>query len=131
MLLDDVERILREMFLINLPALIALAIGIGVTLSQWRRHPPAARWALLGFGWLFCIYLLAICWHSFLSHLVLGLPRALEDERPYLMAMSCCEALAYFFFLFAINAARTPYRPPFYFDDFDDEPFSRNKPEKP
>lgn len=118
---DIFEQVFLELLGINLPALIVLVLAMVVTLSQWRRHPPAARWAMLGFAWMFCIYLLAILWHSFLSHMVLGLPRAFEDEAPYLMGLSCCEGLGYLFLLLALNAARTPYRPRLYLDDFDDD----------
>ena len=41
------------------------------------------------------------------------------------MTLSCFEGLAYVFFMLAINAARYPYRPPHFYDQFtedDDRP---------
>ncbi|MBI3823685.1 MAG: hypothetical protein HY289_13530 [Planctomycetes bacterium] len=105
----------------NLPALIALIVGMVVTQAAWHRHPPAARWAMLAFVWMFISYLLAICWYSFGILLILDLD--IVDQGPILMVLSCCEALGYIFFIIALNTARTPYRQPSVYDQFrDDDP---------
>ena len=103
--LDVILEVFFELLGINLPAMIALIIGMVVTLAHWRRHPPAARWAMLGFVWMFVTYLLAIAWHSYLVHVVVPGPRQFEDEAPYLMGLSCLEALGFGFFMLALNAA--------------------------
>jgi hypothetical protein len=112
----------------NLPAMIAMLAGMVWINATWQRHPPAARWAMIGFAWMFLTYVLAIVYHSFgrlfLPH---DINAGRDDAAPYLVALSCCEALAYLFFLLALNAARYPYRPPQYYDQFaedDDRPRS-------
>jgi hypothetical protein len=104
----------------NAPALIVLIICAMMMLSQ-RRHPRAAFRAALAFAWFLCTDILAIFWYSAgillidpeLRHL-----RALETSGEFIL--SCCEGLGYIFFVFALNAIRTPYRHPF-FDDFDED----------
>jgi hypothetical protein len=107
----------------NLPAMIVMVVGMVWTHTTWQRHPPAARWAITAFVWLFITYVLAIIWYSFGS-MFLAQNNLPPDQTPYLTALSCCEALAYVFFMLALNAARYPYRPPHYYDQFteDDDP---------
>ena len=108
----------------NLPAMLAMIVGMVWVNMSWQRHPPAARWAMLAFAWMFITYILAICWHSFGILFLLRNNLPLEEQTPYLMALSCFEALSYLFFILALNAARYPYRPPQYYDHFaeDEEP---------
>jgi hypothetical protein len=109
----------------NLPAMIVMIIAMGWTHATWHRHPRAARWAMLALVWMFITYLLAICWYSFGILFLLHNNLPLDDQTPYLMALSCCEGLGYVFFMLALNAARYPYRPPQYYDQFtedDDRP---------
>lgn len=106
----------------NLPALIVLVICASVTLSQWQRHPPSARWAFIAFVWFVVTDLLAIAWYAIGAPLLLAdRPDPRLEEAFYSLVLSCCEGLGYVFFLFALNAARTPYRPPSFYDDFIDD----------
>ncbi|MBI1832350.1 MAG: hypothetical protein HYR84_12980 [Planctomycetes bacterium] len=107
---------------INVPALAMLVIGIVVTQANRHRHPDAARWALAGFILRLCTDLVGICWHSVGFFLLIpNIPWLGDHELELLFVLSCLEALAYLFFLIALNAIRTPYRTPQYYDDFDDD----------
>jgi hypothetical protein len=108
----------------NLPAMIVMVVGMVWTRATWQRHPPAARWAMTAFVWMFITYVLAIIWQSFGIMFLAQNNLPLDEQTPYLTALSCCEALGYVFFLLALNAARYPYRPPHFYDQFteDDDP---------
>ena len=108
----------------NLPAMIVMISGLVWTIMSWRRHPPAARWALAAFIWMLITYLLAICWYSFGILFLLHNELPLNEQTVYIMALSCCEGVGYLLFILALNSARYPYRPPQYYDHFpeDDEP---------
>ena len=103
---------------VNLPALIVLILCAMLTIANWRRHPPSARWALVAIVWLVFTYLLAITFYTFGSLVIMDGGQG-SSQTPYILALSCCEGLGYVFFMFAINAARTPYRPPQFYDDLD------------
>jgi hypothetical protein len=110
---------------INLPALCALVIAVMVTYANWHRHPTVARWAMLAFVSRIFSDLLNIAWHSFGFFLILpNAPWLADNEVGLLMVLSGLEALGYVFMLCALNAARTPYRRPLFYDDFldDDRP---------
>lgn len=104
----------------NLPAMIALVVGMTWTRATWQRHPPAARWAVTAFVWMFITDVAAITWYSFGS-IFLEQNNLPPDQIPYLTALSCCEALGYVFFMLALNAARYPYRPSEYYEDLGDD----------
>ena len=105
----------------NLPAMIAMIVGMVWTYATWQRHPPAARWATIAFVWMFITYVLAICWQTFGPMFLLQNNLPIAEQTPYLLALSCCEALGYFFFMVALNAARYPYRPPQFYEHFSAE----------
>ncbi|MSQ95967.1 MAG: hypothetical protein EXR98_15625 [Gemmataceae bacterium] len=112
----------REMLGRNLPALLVLVICALVTLVQWRRHPPAARWAFVGFVWFIITYLVIIAWSTIGRHIILaGAEDPEAEEQLYAMALSCIEGLGYLLLLGAVNAARTPDRPSHFYDDHTDE----------
>jgi hypothetical protein len=105
----------------NMPALIMLIVGISVTFANRQRNPKAARWAMLGFGWLFCTDIAAIAWMRF--GIFFFFPGIIADDPEQVISMvvlSCCEGLGYFFFLFALNAAFSSHRPRGPYDEFDD-----------
>ncbi len=110
----------------NLPALIMLVVGMAVTYSNWQRHPAAARWAMLGFAWLFCNDIAAIAWMRIGIQIVF--PNIMPNDPEEVLSMtvlSCGEGVGYFFLLLALNAARTPHRPRSAYDEFDDVDISR------
>ena len=101
----------------DMPALVMLVVGMGVIYANWQRHPKAACWAILGFGWLLCTDVVGIAWLQFGIHVVFpGDP----EEVLSLATFSCCEALGYLFFLLALTAAFTPHRPRGTYDEIDD-----------
>ena len=117
MLAEFLGRIQR-----NSPALIVLVICTMMMLAQRRRHPCAALWAALAFAWLLFTDLLAIGWYSAGIFFVFAkIPHPREVEAFGETILSCFEALGYILFLFALSAARTPYRPSEYYDDFDED----------
>jgi hypothetical protein len=122
--LDVLFNEFYKLLVYNLPAMVVIVAGIIWVNMSWQRHPPAARWAMLAFVWMLITYLLAICWHSFGILFLLRNNLPLDEQTPYLMTLSCFEALSYVFFMLALNAARYPYRPPQYYDHFaeDEEP---------
>src|SRR5947209_8488838 len=95
---NEVIPVVIRLLEYNLPAMVAMIAGMVWTNATWHRHPPAARWTMLAFVWMFFTYLLAIGWHTFGVWLLLH-NNLLDDETPYLMALSCCEALGYVFFM--------------------------------
>jgi hypothetical protein len=102
-------------FFINLPALITLIVGIVLTSANRHRHPAAARWVLLGFGWLFSTYVLSILWRNIvMPHLF---RHDIDLEIFSLVGLSICESLAYVFFLVAFFVALTPYPPRHFYED--------------
>jgi hypothetical protein len=107
----------------NGPALLMLIIAMIVTYSNWQRHPAAARWAFTGFAWLFAVDVIAIVWHR--VGIILVFPNVVGPNDPEeigsMVVLSCGEALGYVFFLLALNAARTPYRPRSTYDEHDDD----------
>jgi hypothetical protein len=105
----------------NLPAMIVMVVGIVWTYSNWHRHPPAARWAMLAFVWMLFTNLLAITWYSFGILLLLHLEMGFDRQWPFLVTLSCFEGLAYIFFMRAIGAAWMPYRPPSFYDQFNED----------
>jgi hypothetical protein len=125
----NIDMLLADFFEVlgcNMPALIMLVVGMGVTYSNWQRHPAAARWAMLGFGWLFCTDIAAIAWHRI--GLLLIFPNVLPNDPEEVLSMtvlSCCEGLGYLFLLLALNAVRTPHRPRSAYDEHDDIDISR------
>jgi hypothetical protein len=119
----------REMLGRNLPAVVVLLVCAVATLVQWRRHPPSARWAFFAFVWFLVTDLLAIFWFSIGAILLLhDNPQAREQEALGTVALSFMEAFGYLFFLAALNAARTPYRPRDYFNDFPEDDLPQPKP---
>src|SRR5215470_16666003 len=93
----------------NMPALIMLVIGMGVTWMNWQRHPRVARWAMLAFVWLLFTDLAAIFWMR--VGILLFFPNIgpRDPEEVFSMSiLSSFEALGYVFFLLALNAARKP-----------------------
>jgi hypothetical protein len=113
------EDFVLELF-VNLPALLTLAGCMIFTLASRHRHPPAARWALLGFGWLFITDITAILWRTVGIGLVLpNLPPLDLEEVLSLIVLSIFESAAYLFLAIALFVARTPYRPRHYYD-YDD-----------
>ena len=115
-----------ELLTINLPALILLILCIAVTLTVAHRHPPAARWVLFALVWMFVTDMLAIVWHSWLVFVFLR--EGFRDQTPFLWVLSSMEGLGYVLFLVGVNRARTPHRPPQYYDDppADDAPRRRS-----
>jgi len=112
-----------EMVVRNLPALVMLVICAIVSWTQWQRHPASARWALFAFLWFLAVDFVIITWISVRDLVLANNPRAQLDDLLYGMVLSSLEALGFLFFLFAVNAARTPYRPRTFFDEFtDDDP---------
>jgi hypothetical protein len=110
----------------NLPALIMLVVGMAVTYSNWQRHPAAARWAMLGFGWLFVTEIASIAWQRIGIELVF--PNFIPNDPEEILTLtvvSCCKGLGYLFFLLALNAARTPYRPRSAYDEIGDDDIAR------
>ncbi len=105
----------------NMPALLMLVVGMVVTFANRQRHPKAARWAMLGFGWLFCTDIAAIAWQR--VGILILFPNVLPDDPEEVLSMaalSCCEGLGYVFFLLALMAAFTPHRARGAYDEFDD-----------
>jgi hypothetical protein len=105
----------------NMPALLMLVVAMGVIFGNRQRHPVAARWAMLGFGWLLCTDIVGLAWLHF--GIFMAFPGvALDDPEEVLSlaACSCCEGLGYLFLLLALKAAFTPYRPRPTYDEFDD-----------
>jgi hypothetical protein len=101
-------------FVINLPALVTMLVGMVLVAANRHRHPLAARWALFAFGWLFVTYILEILWRN------IGIPHFFRNrqlEVPSLVALSIFESLAYVLFLIAFFMALTPYRPRHFYDD--------------
>jgi hypothetical protein len=120
------EELLPDLF-VNLPALVTISAVFMMVLASAPRHPPAARWALLGFGWLFLTYLLSIFWRTI--GLFLIFPHAQQfgpEEIISLLLLSICESLAYIFLLAALFVARKPYRPPHFYEDSDDDILRRH-----
>jgi hypothetical protein len=105
----------------NMPALIMLIVGMCVTWIKRQRHPPAARWAMLAFVWLFVTDVTAITWMRVGLQQVF--PNILPNDPVEILSMvvlSCCEATGYIFFLLALTALRKPHRPRTPYDEFDD-----------
>jgi hypothetical protein len=106
----------------NAPALIVLVICAMMMLSQRRCHPRAALRAALAFAWFLLTDILAIAWYSAGIFLVVGDIRDLRALETFgETILSCFEALGYILFLFALSAARTPYRPSEYYDDLGED----------
>jgi hypothetical protein len=106
----------------NSPALIVLVLCAMMMLAQRRRHPRAALWAALAFAWLLFTDLLAIGWYTAGIFFVFAkIPHPREVEAFGETILSCFEALGYILFLFALSAARTPYRPSEYYDDLGED----------
>ncbi|HZZ77956.1 MAG TPA: hypothetical protein VFE62_05540 [Gemmataceae bacterium] len=116
-LLEDLIEVLG----CNMPALIMLIVGMSVTWTNWNRHPPAARWAMLAFIWLFCTDVGSILWMR--MGIVVVFPNIAPHGPEEVLSMailSCCEATGYIFFLLALNAVRKPHRPRTDYDELDD-----------
>jgi hypothetical protein len=125
MLAEFIGRLKR-----NSPALIVLVLCAMMTLAQWRRHPRAAFRAALAFAWFLGTDLLALAWYTSGIFFVLAeIPHVKEVEAFGETTLSCLEALGYVFVLLALNAARTPYRPPEYYDLGDDDERPRDSQE--
>jgi hypothetical protein len=110
----------------NMPALIMLIVGMCVTWINRHRHPPAARWAMLAFVWLFLTDFVAITWMR--VGILLAFPNLGPNDFELVLSMavlSCCEATGYIFFLLALTALRKPHRPRTPYDEFDDIDISR------
>ncbi len=112
----------RELLGKNLPGLIVLVVCALVTIVQWRRHPPSARWAFSAFTWFLIVNLVAIAWYTIGYHMLLaGVEEPDAPAALITMGLSCLEGLGYLLFLGAVNAARVPYRPSHFYDDFAEE----------
>jgi hypothetical protein len=112
-----------ELAVRNLPALVMLAICAIVTWSQRQRHPTSARWAFFAFAWFLAVDFIIIGWYSIRIFVLANDAHAEITDLISGMVLSCMEALGFLFFFLAVNAARTPYRPRTFFDDFgDDDP---------
>ncbi len=110
----------------NMPGLIMLVVGMGVTYSNWQRHPAVARWALLGFVWLFVTEIGSIAWQR--VGMELFFPNFLPNDPEEILTvlvLSFAKGIGYFFFLLAVNAARGPQRPRSAYDESDDVDISR------
>jgi hypothetical protein len=104
----------------NLPALITLGVCAMIVLSQWQRHPRMARWALFAFLWFLTTDLLALFWYTIgIEQFLMENPNADVAAASAMSetVLSCLEAFGYVLVMLALNAARTPYRPPEFFDD--------------
>jgi hypothetical protein len=115
----NVEELILD-FLINIPALITLLVAIIVTVANWRLHPPAARWALLAFVWMFITYIISIVWRTIGRDIFFGANFGPSPEEIFsLVVISVFESLAYFFILIAMNVSRTPYRSRQFYEEED------------
>ena len=105
----------------NLPALLAMVAGMVATVASWQRHPLAARWAFLGFAWLFVVGLVSIAWRTIGVVLVFPhAPGSWEEITSYVF-LSILESLAYISFIVAFNVARQPYRRLSHYDEFSED----------
>lgn len=115
----------------NVPAMMAIVAGMVWTYSNWHQHPPAARWAMFAFVWMFITYLLAIFWYSIGIVIFLQNNFGFDDQQPILMTLSSFEAFGYLLFMIALNAARYPYRPRSFYDDIVEDEASKPPAEGP
>lgn len=106
----------------NMPTLITLTVGIVLTLANWQRHPSAARWALVGFSWLFIVGIVSIAWRTIGVVMVFpDNPPINSEEALSYVVLSGCEAFGYICFMVALSVVRKPHRPRHFFDDFVEE----------
>ena len=104
----------------NAPGLLILIVALAVTLVHWHRHPRAARWAALGFGWLLGTLMLSLAWRTmFVVEFFPNNPPLDPLEFMSYLFFSLSEGLASIFLLTAFVVALTPHRPRRHFDEYD------------
>jgi hypothetical protein len=87
---------------------------------NWRRHPRAARWAVLGFGWMFTSAVFSLAWRTmFVIEFFPNNPPLDPLEFLSYLLFSLSEGLAFIFLLIAFIVALTPHRLRGYYDEDD------------
>jgi hypothetical protein len=95
----------------HLPALLVMLICCAVAMSCWQRHPPAARWAALGFGWMLISTLLGLAWRT-VGIEIAEVPVQSFVEFVSFVFCSISDGLGIIMVLVAFYTALTPHRPP-------------------
>ncbi|MBM3993110.1 MAG: hypothetical protein FJ303_02980 [Planctomycetes bacterium] len=120
--LDPLFTLFLEIAGVNVPTMVMLVIAMVITYSNRFRHPDVARWAMFGFATHFgtaCLRILLVT----IGFPILGawFPWILSYRLEILFGTSCLQAVGYIFLLIALNAARSPYHPSQFYDDFEED----------
>jgi hypothetical protein len=104
---DDLLPDFFEALFYTAPTFVTLIVGMVWAVATREKHPHVSPWALLGFGWLFGVYLASLAWNK------LAVPELFPDPPPISAAeglsylvLSALEAIGFVFLMVAVFGYR-------------------------